>query len=206
MSCGLKLRMKTTVPSTSGGMLVAMDCPNRWLSGSRFRKRSGRNGRAYGLYFATSVATGTRLASRFLWRTTTPLGSAVAPDVNTIWATSSRVIGGPASGRRRSNRTRRSGQREPGRIRRTARGRRHRRPTRYSTSLAPTMRGDAARRSSATSGSRSGQPSRRQSPRPSSRRAIPAEFSPQSSILSPAARPAPSSRRANPRAARVTCS
>lgn len=29
MSCGLKLRMKTTVPSTSGGILVAMDCPNR---------------------------------------------------------------------------------------------------------------------------------------------------------------------------------
>ena len=44
MSCGLKLRMKTTVPSTIGGMLVAIDWPNMWLSGSRLRKRSGRNG------------------------------------------------------------------------------------------------------------------------------------------------------------------
>ena len=30
MSCGLKLRMNTTVPSISGGMLlVAIDCPKR---------------------------------------------------------------------------------------------------------------------------------------------------------------------------------
>ncbi len=41
MSCGLKLRMNTTVPSISGGMFVAIDCPNMWLSGSRFRKRIG---------------------------------------------------------------------------------------------------------------------------------------------------------------------
>ena len=27
--------------ATIGGMLVAIDCPNMWLSGSRFRKRSG---------------------------------------------------------------------------------------------------------------------------------------------------------------------
>ncbi len=41
MSCGLKLRVKMTVPRTIGGMLVAIDWPNMWLSGSRFRKRSG---------------------------------------------------------------------------------------------------------------------------------------------------------------------
>ena len=41
MSCGLKLRVKMTVPRTMGGMLVAIDWPNMWLSGSRFRNRSG---------------------------------------------------------------------------------------------------------------------------------------------------------------------
>jgi hypothetical protein len=41
MSCGLKLRVKMTVPRTIGGMLVAIDWPNMWLSGSRFRNRSG---------------------------------------------------------------------------------------------------------------------------------------------------------------------
>ena len=40
-SCGLKLRVKITVPRTIGGILVAIDCPNMWLSGRRFRKRSG---------------------------------------------------------------------------------------------------------------------------------------------------------------------
>ena len=55
MSWGLKLRMNTTVPSTIGGMLVAIDWPNMWLSGSRFRKRSGRNGQAYFLYLSTSL-------------------------------------------------------------------------------------------------------------------------------------------------------
>ena len=45
-SCGLRLRVKMTVPRTIGGMLVAIDWPNMWLSGSRFTKRSGWNGRA----------------------------------------------------------------------------------------------------------------------------------------------------------------
>jgi hypothetical protein len=38
--------MKTTVPASIGGMKVAIDWPNMWLSGSRFRKRIGENGRA----------------------------------------------------------------------------------------------------------------------------------------------------------------
>ena len=41
MSCGLKLRVKITVPRTIGGTLVAIDWPNMWLSGSRFTKRIG---------------------------------------------------------------------------------------------------------------------------------------------------------------------
>src|SRR5512138_2592890 len=47
MSCGLKLRVKITVPYTIGGTLVAIDWPNMWLSGSRLRNRRGWNGRAY---------------------------------------------------------------------------------------------------------------------------------------------------------------
>ena len=38
--------MKTTTPGSIGGMNVAIAWPNMWLSGSRFRKRSGKNGRA----------------------------------------------------------------------------------------------------------------------------------------------------------------
>ena len=34
--------MKTTVPGSIGGMNVAIDWPNMWLSGSRFRKRIGQ--------------------------------------------------------------------------------------------------------------------------------------------------------------------
>ncbi len=45
MSAGLKPRMKTTVPGSSGGMNVAIAWPNMWLSGNRFRNRSGKNGR-----------------------------------------------------------------------------------------------------------------------------------------------------------------
>ena len=43
--------MKTTVPGSIGGMKVAIAWPNRWLSGSRFRKRSGKNGRPQLRYF-----------------------------------------------------------------------------------------------------------------------------------------------------------
>ena len=98
MSCGLKLRMNTTVPSISGGMLVAIDWPNMWLSGSRLRNRIGWNGRAYFLYLSISLATGTMFARMLRWRMTTPLGSAVAPDVNTICAMSSRSIGTSGTG------------------------------------------------------------------------------------------------------------
>ena len=72
-------------------MNVAIACPNMWLSGSRFRKRIGRNGRAYFLYFCISRSTGITLARIFLCWIITPFGSAVAPDVNRISAVSSRV-------------------------------------------------------------------------------------------------------------------
>ena len=98
MSFGLKLWMKTVVPPSIGGMNVAIDWPNMWLSGSRFRKRMGENGRAYMRYFDTSRSTGTMFASRLRWVITTPLGSAVAPDVKITSATSSRVTA--ASGTR----------------------------------------------------------------------------------------------------------
>jgi hypothetical protein len=62
-SCGLRLRVKMTVPRTIGGTFDAIDCPNMWLSGSRFTNRSGRKGHAYLRYFATSRSTGTTLAS-----------------------------------------------------------------------------------------------------------------------------------------------
>ena len=38
--------MKTTSPDSIGGTNVAIAWPNMWLSGSRFRKRIGMNGRA----------------------------------------------------------------------------------------------------------------------------------------------------------------
>ena len=63
-----------------------------WLSGSRFRKRSGRNGPRVSRYLRISRSTGTMLARMLRWRMTTPFGSAVAPDVKMISATSSRVI------------------------------------------------------------------------------------------------------------------
>jgi hypothetical protein len=51
----------------------------------------GEKGRAYVLYFLTSRSTGTMLASTLRWVSTTPFGSAVAPDVKMISTTSSRV-------------------------------------------------------------------------------------------------------------------
>ena len=72
----------------SGGTNVAIAWPNMWLSGSRFRKRIGWNGRAY-RYFAISRSIGTMLARMFRWVSTTPFGSEVAPDVKITSATSS---------------------------------------------------------------------------------------------------------------------
>ena len=55
-------------------------------SGRRFRIRSGWNGPAYFRYLAiSSLATGSRFARRLRCVITTPLGSAVVPDVNTIF-------------------------------------------------------------------------------------------------------------------------
>jgi hypothetical protein len=55
-------------------------------------KRIGENGLAYFLYLSTSRHTGRMLASTFLCVSTTPFGSAVAPDVKMISIVSSLVI------------------------------------------------------------------------------------------------------------------
>ena len=68
-----------TVPPSIGGMFVAIDWPNMWLSGSRFRKRIGENGRAYSRYFSTSRSTGTMLASTLRCVITTPLARRSRP-------------------------------------------------------------------------------------------------------------------------------
>ena len=84
--------MKITVPGSIGGMKVAIAWPNMWLSGSRFRNRSGKNGLPHFRYLRTSRSTGTMFARTLRWVMTTPLGSAVAPEVKMISAMSSRVI------------------------------------------------------------------------------------------------------------------
>ena len=73
-------------------MKVAIAWPNMWLSGRRFRKRMGAKGVAHFRYFITSRSTGTMFARTFRWVMTTPFGSAVAPDVKMISATSSRPM------------------------------------------------------------------------------------------------------------------
>ena len=82
--------MKMTSPPSIGGTKVAIAWPNMWLSGSRFRKRIGENGRAYRLYFWISRSIGTMFARMFRCVMMTPFGSAVAPDVKMISTTSSR--------------------------------------------------------------------------------------------------------------------
>ena len=62
-----------------------------WLSGSRLRNRIGLNGRMYRRYFAISRSIGTMFARMLRCVSTTPLGSAVAPDVKMISA----VVSGP---------------------------------------------------------------------------------------------------------------
>ena len=92
--------MKMTTPGSIGGMKVAIACPNRWLSGSRFRNLNGKKGVPHFRYFRISRSTGTMLASTLPWVISTPLGSAVAPDVKMISATSLRAmstVGGAAS-------------------------------------------------------------------------------------------------------------
>ena len=81
--------MKTVTPASIGGTKVAIAWPNRWLSGSRFRNRSGKKGRPYRTYFRTSRSTGTMFASRLACVISTPFGSAVAPEVKMISARSS---------------------------------------------------------------------------------------------------------------------
>ena len=85
--------MNTTTPGSIGGMKVAIAWPNMWLRGSRLRNRSGKNGVPHLRYLRTSRSTGTMFASTFRCVMTTPLGSAVAPEVKMISATSSRPIG-----------------------------------------------------------------------------------------------------------------
>src|SRR5437763_1815114 len=85
--------MKITVPGSIGGMNVAMAWPNMWLRGRRFRNLNGKKGLPHFLYFRISRSTGTMFARTLRCVMTTPFGSAVAPDVKMISATSSRVIG-----------------------------------------------------------------------------------------------------------------
>ena len=73
--------MKMTTPGSIGGMKVAIAWPNMWLSGRRFRNRSGENGLLHFRYLRISRSIGTVLASTLAWVMTTPLGSAVAPEV-----------------------------------------------------------------------------------------------------------------------------
>ena len=55
------------------------NCPKTWLSGSRFRNRSGCTKRSYFRYPRISRSSGAMLARTLPWVMTTPLGSAVVP-------------------------------------------------------------------------------------------------------------------------------
>jgi hypothetical protein len=83
-----------------GGTNVAIDWPNMCDNGSRFRNRIGANGFAYFRYFAISPSMGTMLARMFRWVMTTPLGSAVAPEVKMISAVSSPLVSSRGDERR----------------------------------------------------------------------------------------------------------
>ena len=125
MSTGLNPRMKTTTPPSIGGTKVAMAWPNMWLSGRRLRNRIGENGRLHLRYFSTSRSTGTMLARTLRWVMTTPLGSAVAPDVKMISATSSRTTAtGGGAGRLRAGPLHLVKQPDRRRVRRRRRGQR----------------------------------------------------------------------------------
>src|SRR5687768_14075914 len=63
-----------------------------WLNGSRFRNRIGANGLAYRLYLPISFSIGITFAKMLRWLRTTPLGSAVAPEVKMISAVVSDVV------------------------------------------------------------------------------------------------------------------
>jgi hypothetical protein len=86
ISVGLYPCEKTTVPAIIGGTNVAIDWPNMWLSGSRFRNRIGWKGRMYLRYFAISRSMGTVFARMLRCVIVTPFGSAVAPLVKIISA------------------------------------------------------------------------------------------------------------------------
>src|SRR5580700_5528916 len=68
------------------GMNAAMVCPNRWLSGSRFKKRIGAKGPMYLRYFEIPSSMGLRFARMLRCVMMTPLGSPVAPEVKRISA------------------------------------------------------------------------------------------------------------------------
>ena len=84
ISVGLKVFSNTTVAPSSGGRKIPRNCPKTWLSGSRLRKRIGCTSRSYFRYFPISVSIGARLPTTLAWVSTTPLGSAVVPEVKTI--------------------------------------------------------------------------------------------------------------------------
>ena len=62
----------------------ARNCPKTWLSGNRFKKRTGCTHRSYFRYFRISSSSGAILARTLPCVITTPLGSAVVPEVKTI--------------------------------------------------------------------------------------------------------------------------
>ena len=102
MSCGLKLRMKTTVPRQHR----RNECRHRLAEHVAERQQVQKaerkeRPRPTSGTSATSRSTGTMFASTLRCVMTTPLGSAVAPDVKMISATSSRVDRAPAAARRR---------------------------------------------------------------------------------------------------------
>ncbi len=72
---------KTAEPPRRTGMNRPRAWPNMWLSGRRFRMRTGWKGRRYGVYPAISLAMGPRSAQMFLCLCTTPLGRPVVPEV-----------------------------------------------------------------------------------------------------------------------------
>ena len=84
ISAGLSVFSKTTVAPKSGGMKIPRNCPKTWLSGNRLRKRSGCTRCSYFRYLAISIASGARFPATLAWVSTTPLGSAVVPEVKTI--------------------------------------------------------------------------------------------------------------------------
>src|SRR5687768_10623396 len=73
-------------------MKMPINCPNTWLNGSKHRNRNGWTSRSHFAYLLNSISIGLRFASRLRCVRHTPFGSAVVPEVKTIWTRSSGLI------------------------------------------------------------------------------------------------------------------